>query len=1321
MKFSADVFESLQSKLKVGNRRGVHLNAIPGNSRYKFDISRLSVIKKSMPELFVLDLLTMRDVKFTFSTQFKEEKPTVKESIYLNDYDDKKELPLEIDDEREVSLKKIVTSIENLIFQNEVIESEKGMNTLGFGFPILIRRDSNDNQISASPLLIWTIKIKATSAMNTFEISRSEDDPIYLNEVLVNHLQSDSGVFLNPISPEMLEDGKIDKPELLSICKNILEHLQTSQDLDFILDNYAPIPAIKTKATYEKLLPKKGDTLIEKSGIFSLFEVQKQNIINDYQDLISSYKFEEKIPDGLFQSITSIETDPSQQNILESLKTNSKIVIQGPPGTGKSQTLTALLINALENHQKTIVVCEKQTALEVLQNALQQRGLGDFCTMIKDSVTDRRGLVDRVRTKVDAPTFKQAKDVYPRSVVQELLNGIHQNKNDINQVHHKLNEDVIKEQDWAEVIGQVLALKSEKEELNLDTFPFEYTTAELDNLLSIIEKGEILFGKFKPFKEQSFFNAEKIIASNTFEIEQELKKSFQDYATKLSEINTKVIQYRSFYFEKRKQEFAAQLVDLEKAINEIIVTTSTLDKNADVFNVEKTEGFFYRFLAFFSSSKKKVLKAQESFQTNTALIKSISLHPNFPEINISADLWQNVKNAENYTSQINLAKAEFESKIENDFVQLDLVHFYDANYQSAELKAIVEHIKNLKQQINQDHWTNKNIAGDGFQQIIHESNQVVSEFQIASQEPFVASYNWYSFYYALSAKEQQFIELLYPISKWQSSFLYSYYNLLLLKNTDGKLHVNEENYANFAKKIKSFESTQKSYIESYWNNQQLLSAQKFEKANPEISVANLFNKRKSTKFNRLTLRQIANKDTDLFTTFFPILLTTPDACSNLFQGKNFYFDNVVFDEASQLKLEDNLPAMLKGKSIIIAGDEHQMPPSNYFSKVFDGALEDEDELEEENESINQKNAILGIESLLDFAMEFKFDKNYLDFHYRSKHPYLIDFSNHAFYGSRLKPLPSSNNVKPIEFIEVDGVFNEYINEAEADKIIEVLSEIEVLPNGKYPSVGIATFNITQRNFIKRKIIQKQNEPENTSFNEKIIALEEAGLFIKNLENIQGDERDMIIISTTYGKKKDGKFIQAFGPINQSKGYKLLNVIITRAKEKIVVITSIPQEYYGNYKEALEKEGANNRRAVFYAYLSYCKAVSDENEPKRKEILHDLMTYSYSKPAEEKESKKVFKEQIYYQFKEKFPDYNFELNHPFGGYSIDILISIPGKKQIALECLSKETYEGDLAYLEDLHKEKILKNSGFDYARIWSQNWWQNPERELKKWEDTFGN
>src|SRR5690606_16331060 len=188
---------------------------------------------------------------------------------------------------------------------------------------------------------------------------------------------------------------------------------------------------------------------------------------------------------------------------------------------------------------------------------------------------------------------------------------------------------------------------------------------------------------------------------------------------------------------------------------------------------------------------------------------------------------------------------------------------------------------------------------------------------------------------------------------------------------------------------------------------------------------------------------------------------------------------------------------------------------------------------------------------------------------------------------------------------VNGVFQDYTNEEEANAVIEILEKIEPKTDGRYPSVGIATFNITQRNFIKRKIIQKQNETENEEFREKITALESSGLFIKNLENIQGDERDIIIISTTYGRKKDGKFIQSFGPINHTKGYKLLNVIITRAKEKIYICNSIPEEFYLNYSDELKQEKSNNRKAALYAYLAYCKAVSDGNEQKRLEILKEL--------------------------------------------------------------------------------------------------------------------
>ena len=135
-----------------------------------------------------------------------------------------------------------------------------------------------------------------------------------------------------------------------------------------------------------------------------------------------------------------------------------------------------------------------------------------------------------------------------------------------------------------------------------------------------------------------------------------------------------------------------------------------------------------------------------------------------------------------------------------------------------------------------------------------------------------------------------------------------------------------------------------------------------------------------------------------------MVLATPEVCSTLFRGQIESFDIVLLDEASQLRVEETLPALLKGKQKIVAGDEHQMPPSNYFSKVFEGDIDD-DNLEEELEEqkVILQNVLLGSESLLEFATSLNFDQRYLDFHYRSRHPFLIDFSNQAFYKGRLCP------------------------------------------------------------------------------------------------------------------------------------------------------------------------------------------------------------------------------------------------------------------------------------------------------------------------------
>ena len=199
MELTEKLLTELQKRLKIGNRRGVHLNAIPANSRYKFDLNRLSKIDKNLPNNFVKSLLSELPLKFRIS--WKDNIPDLN-SLFEED---------------QTQLVKITKAFENLINQTEAIESEKGINTFGFGFPILARRDSADNKLTVAPILIWSLRINRTKEFNTWEITRNEDDPIYLNEVLINHLQSDSNIEIEPIPSEMLDDGLISKSELIEI------------------------------------------------------------------------------------------------------------------------------------------------------------------------------------------------------------------------------------------------------------------------------------------------------------------------------------------------------------------------------------------------------------------------------------------------------------------------------------------------------------------------------------------------------------------------------------------------------------------------------------------------------------------------------------------------------------------------------------------------------------------------------------------------------------------------------------------------------------------------------------------------------------------------------------------------------------------------------------------------------------------------------------------------------------------------------------------------------------------------------------------------
>lgn len=321
----------------------------------------------------------------------------------------------------------------------------------------------------------------------------------------------------------------------------------------------------------------------------------------------------------------------------------------------------------------------------------------------------------------------------------------------------------------------------------------------------------------------------------------------------------------------------------------------------------------------------------------------------------------------------------------------------------------------------------------------------------------------------------------------------------------------------------------------------------------------------------------------------PVWMASADTVAQIFPRETV-FDCVVFDEASQCRLEEALPVLLRAKRVVIAGDPRQLPPTRFFESAL---VDSEDTDAETPEELHQQQ-ISETEDLLTAALNLDVHEAFLDVHYRSQNEALIGFSNQHFYQGRLQPIPGHPKNKaltaPIRLLRVDGIYREQTNRDEASAIVELVAEL--LAEAEPPSIGIASFNLKQRTLIL-ELLEQRAEAE-ASFADKLERARQRrgrdsfeGLFVKNLENVQGDERDHILISTTFGRDTEGKFRRNFGALSRLGGERRLNVLVTRARRAIHVFTSIPRSEYSGATLPGPGERVSGRH-LLYAYLRYAE-------------------------------------------------------------------------------------------------------------------------------------
>ncbi len=461
-------------------------------------------------------------------------------------------------------------------------------------------------------------------------------------------------------------------------------------------------------------------------------------------------------------------------------------------------------------------------------------------------------------------------------------------------------------------------------------------------------------------------------------------------------------------------------------------------------------------------------------------------------------------------------------------------------------------------------------------------------------------------------------------------------------------------------------------------------------ARDEIAIL----KRELNKQRRLMpLRKLFMAIPNLVTSLRPCFMMSPLSVSVFLEAQSYDFDLVIFDEASQVHTEDAIGAIMRGKQVIIVGDTKQLPPTSFFST----SLNNEDFDVDSDEVIDDSDAG-AYESILDEAVAVLPERS-LRWHYRSRHEHLIAFSNINIYKNQLITFPSSTESAPdcgVEYIYVkDGVYDrggKKNNIAEARKVSDLVFE----HFKKHPdrSLGVVTFSEAQQNAVDAAIRHKRLQ--NPCFDKFFIEDKEEPFFIKNLENVQGDERDTIIFSIGYAKDSKGIMHMNFGPLSRDGGYRRLNVAITRAKYNVKLVGSIvPTDI------DLDKVSWDGVK-MLRSYIDFAQQgiIALEKE----------LTFNYDLDFDS-----PFEEAVYDFLQSK--GYNVVTQVGCSGFRIDMAVKHPtqsDKFAIGIECDGAAYHSSRTARERDRLRQSILEDMGWTIYRIWSTDWIRDPKNEEEK-------
>jgi very-short-patch-repair endonuclease len=434
------------------------------------------------------------------------------------------------------------------------------------------------------------------------------------------------------------------------------------------------------------------------------------------------------------------------------------------------------------------------------------------------------------------------------------------------------------------------------------------------------------------------------------------------------------------------------------------------------------------------------------------------------------------------------------------------------------------------------------------------------------------------------------------------------------------------------------------------------------------------------------VRGLLSRAGDSILTLKPCFMMSPLSLAKFAKPGQLEFDIVVVDEASQMKPEEALGALLRTKQIVVVGDANQLPPTDFFNRSTDTVNSDDDFEDIDDESILE-------------ACEKTFrEVRPLKWHYRSRCESLIAFSNAEFYRNSLITFPMARPGSfSIDLVRVGGTYQARRNVAEAVRVaeesIQFMRHFAEMSEETIPTLGVVSVNIDQRDLIQEELRRLSAGDELVErYCEKVQKRGEA-LFVKNLENVQGDERDFIFISLTYGREPGATAPkQRFGPINGKQGHRRLNVLFSRARIRVALFASLGSA------DVKPSESSAKGPHVLKRYLEYA-------ENRGRAAVERIQN----------EPDSDFEVEVGERLRAKGYQIDFQVG--VSGYKIDLGVRHPNHKErflAGVECDGARYHSSKSARDRDRLREEVLRGLGWEILRVWSTDWFDNPELETDK-------